>query len=387
MGAFILKIIKSQAIHIVSFDIPSPPNYGGVIDVFYKVKSLFELGYQITLHCFEYNDREISEELSQYCFRIYTYPRNFVLINPLKLYMPMIVFTRNHRMLLTQLNNDNAPILFEGLHATYFLNHRQLKNRVKIVRMHNIEHDYYKGLARNETQFFKKVYFKIEAFLLQKYEKILHHANFVLAISPNDKAYLSSKYQNVFLVNAFHGFELNIDLISKYYALYHGKLNVNENQRAAEYLIEEVFVHTDFPLLIAGNKPPEKLRDIAKKYKHTRVVRSPNMKRMDELINEAHIHVLPTFQATGIKLKLLHVLFKGKYIITNKQMVENTGLEDLVFIANTPAEILKKVDELKDKPFDLNEIENRKRILSTNYNNVENAKKIDAIINQLTPTK
>ena len=27
-------------INIVSFDIPYPPNYGGIIDVFYKIKAL-----------------------------------------------------------------------------------------------------------------------------------------------------------------------------------------------------------------------------------------------------------------------------------------------------------------------------------------------------------
>ena len=33
-----------QHLHIISFDIPWPPNYGGVIDVFYKIKTLSEAG-------------------------------------------------------------------------------------------------------------------------------------------------------------------------------------------------------------------------------------------------------------------------------------------------------------------------------------------------------
>jgi len=31
-------------IHIISFDIPFPANYGGVIDVFYKAKALTDSG-------------------------------------------------------------------------------------------------------------------------------------------------------------------------------------------------------------------------------------------------------------------------------------------------------------------------------------------------------
>lgn len=377
-----LQNIKKPEIHIVSFDIPSPPDYGGVIDVFYKVKSLYELGYHITLHCFEYNDRLVSEELAQYCKEIFTYNRNYFLINPFKLYQPFIVYTRNHRVLLLNLLKNDAPILFEGLHSTYFLKHAKLKNRFKIVRMHNIEHDYYKALARNESNIFKKLYYQLEAVALKFYERVLRHANAILAISPNDKAYLEKKYKNVFLVNAFHGFELNVGLQSKYYALYHGKLNVNENQRAAEYLIKEVFTHTDMPLLVAGNKPTEKLRNLAKKYKHTRVVRSPNAERMKELISEAHVHVLPTFQNTGIKLKLLNVLFNGKYILTNNQMVENTGLESLAIITNTPTEMLEKIEELKNKPFEIAEIEKRRNILAKYFDNATNAQKIHAIINQ-----
>ena len=34
-------------LHIVSFDVPFPPNYGGVIDVYYKCKHLHQLGIEI----------------------------------------------------------------------------------------------------------------------------------------------------------------------------------------------------------------------------------------------------------------------------------------------------------------------------------------------------
>ena len=41
-------------LHIVAFDIPQPANYGGVIDVFYKIKALTNLGVKVHLHCYEY---------------------------------------------------------------------------------------------------------------------------------------------------------------------------------------------------------------------------------------------------------------------------------------------------------------------------------------------
>ena len=43
----IILSISIKKLHIVSFDVPFPPNYGGVIDVFYKLIELKKLGVEI----------------------------------------------------------------------------------------------------------------------------------------------------------------------------------------------------------------------------------------------------------------------------------------------------------------------------------------------------
>ncbi len=358
-----------------------------MIDVFYKIKSLYELGYQITLHCFEYNEREITEELYKYCHQIITYKRNYILVNPLQFHIPMIVFTRNHKKLLRELQSNEAPILFEGLHTTYFINHASLVHRIKLVRTHNIEHDYYEALAQNERNFLKYNYYKIEAKTLRKYEQVLHIADAVLAISNNDVKQLEVNYNNIHLVNVFHGFNFDIDITSNHYALYHGNLNVNENDVAAQYLINEIFSKVDYPFVISGNNPTPELQKLIKKYKHISLVQNPSMEQMQALIQKAQMHVLPTFQSTGIKLKLLHVLYNGKFIIANRQMVENTGLESLLTIADSSAEMIKAVNDLKNKIFDATEISVRKDILAQHFNNAENAQQIQTIIQQLLINK
>ena len=62
-------------LHIISFDVPYPANYGGVIDVFYKMKALHEAGIKIHLHCFEYG-RPAAKELESLCEKVYYYKRN-----------------------------------------------------------------------------------------------------------------------------------------------------------------------------------------------------------------------------------------------------------------------------------------------------------------------
>ena len=62
-------------LHIVSFDVPFPTNYGGVIDVFYKLKALHKQGVEIYLHVYEYGIGE-QKELLNYCKEVFYYPRN-----------------------------------------------------------------------------------------------------------------------------------------------------------------------------------------------------------------------------------------------------------------------------------------------------------------------
>ncbi|MCC8094833.1 MAG: glycosyltransferase family 1 protein, partial [Tannerellaceae bacterium] len=61
-------------LNIIALNIPWPPNYGGIIDIYYKIKALHALGIKIILHCFEY-ERGASPELDSLCDQVYYYKR------------------------------------------------------------------------------------------------------------------------------------------------------------------------------------------------------------------------------------------------------------------------------------------------------------------------
>jgi hypothetical protein len=365
----------SKRLHIISFDNPYPPNYGGVIDVFYKLKSLKQAGVKITLHIFEYG-RVAAAELENYCEEVIYYKRR-TFVNPFIGTLPYIVSTRNDHQLLKNLLKDDAPILFEGLHTCHFLNHPDLKNRKKMVRMHNIEHDYYRKLEEVESNFFKKYFFSKEAERLQQYESILHYANIIWAISPNDFNTLKSRYKHVQLLPAFHA---NEQISSKTgigkFAFYHGNLSVGENDEAARFLVNKVFNDLDVPLIIAGNNPSEALKNAVANYAHISLQQNISTEQINTLTAEAQLNVLPTFQGTGIKLKLLNVLFQGRWVIANQTMVENTGLESLCRIANFPEEFKQAVSELMKQQFNDIQKENRSQVLNREFSNAENIKKL-----------
>ncbi|MDI1234989.1 MAG: glycosyltransferase [bacterium] len=369
-----------RIINIVAFDIPFPADYGGVIDIYHKIRWLHQLGIQVHLHCFQYGRKE-ANELNKICKKVYYYPRRKYL-NPFIGEIPYIVMTRNNEALLTNLMKNNAPILFEGLHTTYFLNHPKLKDRIKLVRTHNIEHDYYKNLEQVETSYFKKYFFRNESDNLKKYEKILQNAQYVLAISPSDKTYLKHKYHNAVLLPAYHQNDsVNIQTGTGEYILYHGNLGVGENNFAALYLVNEIFSQIYFPVIIAGNNVSKELRFACSKYPHIQLKEDWNNEQIMKAIADAQINVLPTFQGTGIKLKLLNALYVGRHCVVNTTMVNHTGLELACHIAEDSQGMIAFIKELLTKPFTEADIKNRIKIVNGScYNNQTNTANLVKLI-------
>lgn len=142
-------------LHIVFWDIPFPADYGGVIDAFYRLQALHQAGMDITIHCFQYGERQPNTALKKYCSKIFYYPRTTGW-RGLHASLPYIVSSRCHPELLKNLCMDDAPILFEGIHTTYFLNDPKLDKRHKLIRTHNVESAYYSQLSNNTKQLFKK---------------------------------------------------------------------------------------------------------------------------------------------------------------------------------------------------------------------------------------
>ncbi len=120
-----------KAINIISFDVPFPANYGGVIDVYYKIKAFHTAGIKVHLHCFEYGRGE-QLELNKYCETVSYYKRKTVATAFLS-GLPYIVKSRVSKKLKTNLLSNNYPILFEGLHCCFLLNDNDLKSRFKII--------------------------------------------------------------------------------------------------------------------------------------------------------------------------------------------------------------------------------------------------------------
>lgn len=368
-------------LNIVSFNIPYPANYGGVIDVYYKLKALHACGVKIILHCFEY-ERPHAPQLEAICEKVFYYRRRTGIIANLST-LPYNVYSRKDPLLIKNLLRNNYPILFEGLHCCYFMDDPRLKNRKKIFRECNIEHDYYRHLAKSGKDLIRNTFFRIEAIRFQAYQKVIRYADLVIAVSMTDADYLRGLFpgQKIEFMPCFHeNDQITAQPGKSDFILYHGKLSVIENEHAVLFLIKHVFSHLNHKCVIAGMNPSRLIMEAAAPYSHINIEANPSKEHMDDLIHNAQINMLVTFQDTGLKLKLLNSLFAGRHTIVNRLMLAGSGLDSLCDIADTPEEMIQACEKLMIAPIDKESIDRRKQLLFPAFSNKEQSKRLYKMI-------
>ena len=369
----------TNSLHIVCLDAPSPPNYGGAIDMYYKIEALAATGTKIILHYFDYKKTRNCLGLEHICQEVHSYKRNGNLLEHLKR-TPYIISSRINDDLIKRLNQDDFPVLFEGLHTTGIVPYLKNTRRI-LVRMHNNEGTYYRQLAKAEANFFRKSYYKLESIKIDRYQNRLDKNIPLACISAEDEREFNSKgFTKTFHLPAFIPYS-NVSIEGKTgnFCLYHGNLSIAENTRVVQWLINHVFSSITIPFIIAGRNIPPQIISSVKPLRHISLVNNPTKEEMDELVKTAQVHVLPSFNSTGVKLKLLDALLRGRHCIVNQQGVEGSGLDPYCHIANTASEFINTIKQLAQKPLAQDEIAKRKEILAT-YDNAKNARQINAYL-------
>lgn len=365
-------------LHVVSFQVPFPPDYGGLIDVYYKLKALKEAGYSVVLHTYRYGVDE-QPDLLKVADTVYYYERLTGWLSMFS-FLPYIVYSRRSKLLLERLCEDNSPILFEGLHTCYFLSNPLLRDRPKWVRMHNVEHDYYNFLGKSCVSWHEKCYYYLEAWKLKHYERVLLYANKILAITHKDAGYFTQKYPSVLtycLPCFFDSISVktvrDVSIDNGKYMLYHGNLSVLENIRVINYILDNLVSKLDIGMqvIIAGKNPCKHLQEKISRIPDVSLIANPSQEEMNFLIASAHIHLLLTFQDTGIKLKLIYSLMKGHgHCLVNSMMIPDPGFEEVCTIADGQEAQVIALRELYHTPLMPEALQWRQQALTKmGYNN------------------
>ena len=120
-------------LHIIALDVPLPVDYGGVMDIFYKISWLHKLGVKIHLHCFT-KGRPPQDELDNYCEEVFYYQRkNFLQVLPVRL--PYMVASRDNAALIKNMQNQVYAFNQIGLNGLAPINHSAIKKSSGIMAM------------------------------------------------------------------------------------------------------------------------------------------------------------------------------------------------------------------------------------------------------------
>jgi hypothetical protein len=373
--------MEARNLHIVCHDVPYPPDYGGVFDLYYKIRTLHEEGIKIHLHCFT-SGREEQPILNTFCVRVYYYPRQTG-HKGFSHQLPYIVCSRSSQALLERLLQDEYPILLEGVHCTYLTQDDRFAKRKILLRLHNVESVYYKQLAKSSSSWFKKLYYLRESAVLKRYEKSIASGWPLLTVTQNDAEMAAGSFQskNISVIPVFLPFQhIESPQGTGCYCLYHGNLSVEENEKAVIWLLEHVFNDLNIPFLVAGKNPGPKLKRAVSKARNCCMISDPNDQELKDIISKAQLHVIPSFNCTGVKLKLLNALFNGRHCVVNGDAVEGTGLKDVCHLAEGADEFKLVIEKLYERPFTFLDLQYRREKLQQQYNNQETASRLIAQI-------
>ena len=371
--------MSAKHLHIVCLDVPFPADYGGAIDMFYRIQALHSLGLKLSIHVFEYG-RGRQVELKKYG-DVHYYTRKKSIFH-LFSKRPFIVQSRMSKELLENLSRDRDPILLEGLHTCGLLEFPAIQERLTFARMHNIEHDYYRGLTFGSS-FLKRWFFRLEAQKLQQYESILSKAKHVFVIKESDCEHFKTYQANThFLPASFPPIPGKL-VDAKRYALIHGNLSVPENEQSVYWIAStlEKVIDDSFPLVVSGKNPSKRLTAFCHKH-GIQLIANPSENALNTLIQEAQIHLLHTKVPSGIKLKLLSSIHSSGHVLVNANVVVGSGLASFCTVADDPKEYRMHFIGLKNHVLTREEFIQRHAYIETHFNTAANCKIILRLIEQ-----
>ncbi len=375
-----MNLLDVKELHIISFNYPYPPSYGGIIDVYYKIKALSDLGIKIHLHCFVDKipvkiDPEI-EGITESVF-FYEKKKNFLLYFSKT---PFAAAIRDSEALLKNLEKFKAPILFEGLQTTHIIKFLKDSRHKLYLRHHNNETAYYKGLSLSEKNILKKIVYSIESLKYKGYqEKLLKKFETVFCLSEKEYNEVNIYSGNAQLIHIFHGNQSVKQLDKKgNYFLFHGDLTTADNKKALIETIDLFKTLPQYKLIVASDRANEDIKKRMSAVENITLTPILTTENLHHLLENAHANILISYQNSGTKVKLFNTLYNSRFVIINGNITDNPALKDLCLYGADMAEIRQQIISSAEK--DYNDTEKRKQILEKTHSDHTKAEEMVKII-------
>lgn len=250
---------------------------------------------------------------------------------------------------------DFDIVQLEGPYLSYYI--PSIKGRARIVlRAHNLEHQIWKLMSKQESNPLKRFYFKTLARRIKELEKkILSEIDLLIPISEVDRMEFDELGHALPVMVIPTGIDIshypvNIEE-NRILLFFIGALDWGPNQEGLDWFFKEVWpeIRLKYPgltLNLAGRNPAY--------YFDSRTL--PDNVRLEGEVENAieffHHHtvmIVPLLTGSGIRIKILEAMAMGKTVISTR--IGAGGLEardgEHLFLADTPADYIRILENLQ----------------------------------------
>jgi glycosyltransferase involved in cell wall biosynthesis len=283
------------------------------------------------------------------------------------------------RKLSAILENEQFDVIqLEGIYLAPYINSiRKLSKAPIVLRAHNVEWKIWKRLADEEKVFFKRIYLKVLAKQLRKYEEqAINLCDGITTTTINDSTILKEMGCKTPIIHIPFGID-----IKKYAPMppsndkkslfYIGALDWLPNIQGIDWFINTVWskVHEALPDVtfhVAGRNMPEEM----KKRSFPGIVFHGEIDDVFTFVKQYNIMLVPLLAGSGIRVKIIEGMALGKPIITTLVGVEGIDCKygSDVLIANTTSEFVQAIKRcVEEVTFSTQLAENARRFAETHH--------------------
>jgi polysaccharide biosynthesis protein PslH len=381
---------------------PFPLNDGESIAVTYLTKAMKSLGAEVTLLAMNTSKHFVKIEDLPADFDHYKAIHTSYLDNKVSVLGAIKnLFTKDSYHVSRYINgsfsdklvkllqeNQFDVIQLETLFLAPYTDLIRKYSKAKIVmRSHNVEHEIWRRMTDNTSNFLKKKYLKLLSNRLEKFEiEKLNTYDALLAITERDLAFHKKMgYQKVALTvpigidttfyrskaKAFQS-KLSIGFI--------GTLDWQPNEEGVKWFLGQIWpqLSIEFPELefhIAGRNAPDWIKNLVQK----NVFIHGNVPEALDFINEHNIMVVPLLSGGGMRVKIVEGMALGRVILSTAIGIEGINIEHKkeAFIAENATDFVESIRFCYQKADKLNKIgQLAQQFTKENYDNIEIGKKV-----------
>ena len=375
---------------------PFPPSDGGTIAMNNVTQGLLHAGHQVKVLAIETPKHRVnrnalpSEYLSATGFESVfvdtsiSYTAAFKTVFTRKAYQVSRFYSKNFAKKIAEvLKKEHFDIIhLESLFTTPYISIiRQFSNAKIVLRTHNIEHQIWKRVAKNERNWIKKWAIRYMSNQLERYEcGLAGQIDAFAAISEPDYHFFSTLYGS--LQGTILPLGIDIDdypdneeyMPSDVPELFHvGSMNWRPNVEGIEFFLDDVWplVLERFPEItftIAGRSIPPTIAHRTDK----NLIIAGEVPSANEFILSKDIMIVPILSGSGVRVKIIEGMALGKTIITTTIGAEGLAVENgkNILVADTPEEFVEAIAKCVHTP-DICAIlgENARNFVALNHNN------------------